>query len=1524
MKFRRNVADTAREQPWPESSARRLKLSTELDKLNARYRVRQIKPLLKHFRQNRSRVKALQQKSEMLLNSTERRILRRLKRVPQGAKVPDLDRIYLLDFEPGQSLARIVQEYRLCPDIEYAELNYIVSINLTPNDPLYPLQWSLNNTGQMYPESGNYNTPPGIPDCDIDAPEAWDIYTGSSETIVAVVDSGVDYRHRDLDDNMWVNIEEIAGNGVDDDNNGYVDDIYGYDFRNNDSDPCDDRGHGTHCAGTIAAEGDNGMDIAGVCLNARIMALKFLGSGGTGSTSDAVIAFYYAVENGADVISNSWGGGSYSYSLEQAIDYAHSQGVIMVASAGNDNSTSPKLPAYYEHVISVAATNSNDERATFSNYGDWVDIAAPGVDILSLRAENTSQGTPYDDYTRVGSGTSMACPHVAGACALLLSVNPQLTCDDVNDILMSTIDPIAPEICKSGRLNLVNAMLAVVSPKGSIILDRDYYSCDGTVNIYLSDINLRGNTTQQVSLATSGGDLETVLLTKTPPNIGIFTGTIPTDSGDPNVEDNVLQLSHSEIITTTYEDANDGTGNPATVEDSALADCVPPVIFNVLVERTGSVGARITFETDEPTTGRIRCDLACGQPYAFVGEDPELTTVHTVNISGLSRETSYYFIAEATDPAGNETTDDNSGSCYSFTTGVPGEVNVPGDFPTIQEAIDAVWEGDTVIVADGTYSGPGNFNIDFHGQVITVRSENGPENCIIDCNGSQEQPRRGFYFHTGEGPGSVLKGFTVTNGYAPDGEGGAIKCVESSPVIENCIFIRNSAVSYGGGMYIYDSNTILTGCMFIENLVLSDMYSPGGGMYNDYSSPTLIDCTFIRNSGWSYHDTLGGGLSSYQSTLNLLNCTFTENEGSIGAGAYNYHSDGIFTDCTFSNNLVHEGGGGMRNLDSDVILINCTFKDNLSDWYGAGGLQNGQGDATLINCTFSGNSTPGRGGGIQNGYDCSVEMTNCIFSGNSAYEGGGIHYSDGNSILINCAFSGNVATDKTGGAIYCSGGADLVLNSSTFAVNSALNGNALACDSHDQLYPSNLEIANCIIWDGGDSVWNNDNSVITITYSDVQGGWTGPGGNNIDIVPSFADLGYWAHVDDPNILVEPNDPNAFWIEGDYHLKSEAGRWEPNSQTWVKDDATSPCIDAGDPNSDWTQELWPHGERINMGAFGRTLQASMSLSDVGNIADLNNDGCVDYRDKILFVDRWLYEAVLLSEDLDRNGFVNFTDSAIFANNWRLPSIQASNPAPANHAKNIDVTFNLNWTAGPYATSHDVYFGTSRPPPFLCNQASTTFDAGIMASATKYYWRIDEVNPWATTTGTVWNFTTISLEATNLNPADGATEVSITADLSWTAGPYATSHDVYFGTSNPPPFIHNQAATTYVPGTMDYSTTYYWRIDEVSIYGTIPGTVYRFTTMALPLPTRATNSYPGDGSTDVSLNYDLSWTAGAYATSHDVYFGTSNPPPFIRNQTATTYDPGTMASGTMYIWRIDEVNSSGKTIGMVWYFTTIGPP
>ena len=433
VKFRENTANIIEKQL--DNSVGTLSSSPHLTQLNAKYQVRQISPLLRNFRTKHQQLQSIRQKKADLLTRKDQRILRRLQRIPTNGNIPNLERIYKikLDCPTEQSLQEALEAYRNNPEVEYAELNYKASIESAPNDPLYSNQWSLSR---------------------INAPEAWDIYTGSSKIIVAVLDTGVDYEHRDIANNMWINNDEYEGiEGVDDDNNGYIDDLYGYNFIYNNEDPFDDHGHGTHCAGIIAAKGNNELDISGVCWNTRIMALKAFNYDAGGYTHDLVEAIFYAVANGADIISNSWtidDVPSELQSIKEVFEYAYSQGVISVAAAGNQNTDSPRYPAFYQNVISVAATNSQDTRwidnntGLGSNYGDWVDIAAPGVNILSLRASNTGEGVIYNQYTTSLTGTSMACPHVAGACALLLSANPTMKYREVYNKLIETADPISP------------------------------------------------------------------------------------------------------------------------------------------------------------------------------------------------------------------------------------------------------------------------------------------------------------------------------------------------------------------------------------------------------------------------------------------------------------------------------------------------------------------------------------------------------------------------------------------------------------------------------------------------------------------------------------------------------------------------------------------------------------------------------------------------------------------------------------------------------------------------------------------------------------------------------------------------------------------------------------------------------------------------------------------------------------------------------------------------------------------------
>jgi len=362
-----------------------------------------------------------------------------------------LDRIYLLKLPKQTDINKIINSYKKNSNVEYAEPNYIVHMDTIPND-LNSSLWGLDNTGQTG----------GTPDADIDAPEAWDIQTGNANVVVAVIDTGVDYDHEDITANMWTNLNEIPGNSIDDDSNGFVDDVYGWDFYNDDNNPFDDHGHGTHCSGTIAAVGNNSVGIVGVNWEAKIMALKFLGADGSGSTWDAIDAITYVIimkEKGVPVIamSNSWGGGGYVQAMEDAISAANEAGILFIAAAGNgghNNDIVPHYPSSYNvpNVISVAATDHTDARASFSNYGvESVDLGAPGVSIYS-----TLPGDSYASW----SGTSMATPHVAGTVALIKAQHPTLTSDSIKARILYSVDPVpslAGITSTGGRLNVNNA-----------------------------------------------------------------------------------------------------------------------------------------------------------------------------------------------------------------------------------------------------------------------------------------------------------------------------------------------------------------------------------------------------------------------------------------------------------------------------------------------------------------------------------------------------------------------------------------------------------------------------------------------------------------------------------------------------------------------------------------------------------------------------------------------------------------------------------------------------------------------------------------------------------------------------------------------------------------------------------------------------------------------------------------------------------------------------------------------------------
>ncbi len=508
--------------------------------------------------------------------------------------------VYHCSVANGARVQSAIEACRRDANVVYAEPNYIYRTSemeflpLFPGDPRFSELWGLQN--------GN--------DADIDAPEAWDIQTGNQDIIIGVIDTGVDYDHEDLQSNMWRNPGESGNgrelNGIDDDGNGFVDDVFGANFAGNDGDPRDDNGHGTHVAGTIGAAGNNGVGVAGVNWQVSIMALKFLDANGSGSTDNAISAIIYAVNHGAVITSNSWGGGGRSQALEDAIKFARDRGQLFVAAAGNsgvDTDRAANFPSNYniDNIISVAASDRNDQLASFSNFGrKTVDLAAPGVNILSAQ--------PGDRYQTL-SGTSMATPHVSGVAGLVLSQFPGLGYREVLLRILGSVDPktqFSVNTFTGGRLNAFNALstspLITVTPIANTTDTAGPYRVtaevvdDGQITVMTLTYSINGGAEnalamQKVGPSEYGADIPGQALES---NIEFFVSATDNDA-------NVTESSHLAFrITEDSGDEPDGCfsflfGLPDS-DDSGAATAAMLLLVNLLVHLSliWSVG-RITL-----------------------------------------------------------------------------------------------------------------------------------------------------------------------------------------------------------------------------------------------------------------------------------------------------------------------------------------------------------------------------------------------------------------------------------------------------------------------------------------------------------------------------------------------------------------------------------------------------------------------------------------------------------------------------------------------------------------------------------------------------------------------------------------------------------------------------------------------------------------------------------------------------------------------------------------------------------------
>ena len=433
-----------------------------------------------------------------------------------------------------------------------------------------------------------------------------------------------------------------------------------------------------------------------------------------------------------------------------------------------------------------------------------------------------------------------------------------------------------------------------------------------------------------------------------------------------------------------------------------------------------------------------------------------------------------------------------------------------------------------------------------------------------------------------------------------------------------------------------DATAVLDGLTITAgNANLDWEHESGGGMMIDSGDPIIRNCTFRGNSAFADERGRGGGLANEGGNPTLEGCTFIENavdtgirDHGAGNGGGMYSRDGAtVVDCRFIRNCASGNDGGAMFVSGEHTLTNCLFFENSARMYG--GAVYGSGDMT--GCTFIGNEAAsqwGIGGAVYG----SCDMTGCTFIGNRAGQvAGALRLGGRDSLLINCLFAGNAAKGSAGG-IQIGPIGDRMLINCTFTGNRASAGRALTCGSNNDRV-SGIAFTNCILRDGGDEIANYDDSTMTLSYTNLQGGqgsiydpcnavvW---GAGNIDADPCFAEFGYW----DPNGTAEDANDD-FWVNGDYHLKSQAGRWDANEGRWTIDDVTSPCIDAGDPMSPIGYEPFPSGGIVNMGAYGGTDEASKSYFDQPPCetivaGDINGDCEINFEDFRLMALHWCEE------------------------------------------------------------------------------------------------------------------------------------------------------------------------------------------------------------------------------------------------------------------------------------------------------------
>ncbi len=881
-----------------------------------------------------------------------------------------------------QDVAEIARRLTLRPDIEYAEPDAIMQPALEPNDPRYPEQW-------------HYRFQPG--QYGINLPLAWDITTGSASVVAAVLDTGI-LPHADMVDNLiFVNGQVYGYDFISDpwmarDGNGRDpnprDEGDWLDGSENCGAPSNSSWHGLHVAGTIAARGNNGIGVTGVSWNSKILPVRVLGRCG-GYVSDIADGMRWAAglsvpgapnnQYPARVLNLSLGGfGPCSATFQNAINeiLASTQASIVVAAGNSGMNVINFQPASCDGVITVAAASINGNRASYSNYGNLVDISAPGgsfgAPILSLL--NTGTTAPGSDSYAGYQGTSMATPHVSGVIALMLSANPNLTRPQVLTVLQQTARPFPQasscreDLCGAGILDAGAAVIVARNLPSATLTVNKSGSGSGTVTSNPAGIDCGAACTYAFPTGT------TVTLTATPDTGYTFSGWSGACSGtDPCT----VTLAEDRTVTAIFNRSDQqltivktGSGNGTITSDPAGIAC------NSTCSTLFPYGTLITLNA-VPAPGHTFAGWVGACTGTGLSCTVTMIRAHTVGAVFTAPPSSgaVLYAAPVATGAGNCSSWQNACTLYTALQSAGSSAQIWVKAGVHKPTTNSNDRTASFVLKNGValYGGFAGNEINFDQRNpslhVTILSGDIDNNDDTDVYGATTSIRGANSYRVVRAVNvnetTVLDGFVITGGQA-NSMGGGMEARNSRPTIVNVVFKTNSA-SYGGG-----------------------------GMMNDNSQPILESVVFTNNSAYA-----GGGLNNYNSNAVMNNVLFENNQSSFGGGVYNYRSQPVFTQTRFVGNRANQLGGGVYNHSSHPIFEGTSFTDNAALLRG-GGVANYQSNPVFNDTTFDSNTEEEYGGGIYN-QNSDIMLVNVKFTRNSSIRGGGVYNGFQSKLRINSA-----------------------------------------------------------------------------------------------------------------------------------------------------------------------------------------------------------------------------------------------------------------------------------------------------------------------------------------------------------------------------------------------------------------------------------------------------------------------------------------------------------------------------------------